>query len=457
MDKRLILAVALVNVGVALADGPAQPSYDELLKRLDALQAKVDSLESKQRNYVSAADVDATVKRVMADADRRSQLFSPEQTLHAGYKDGKLLIQTADGNFLFHPYAQFQVRQVTTLLEDASGSSDNWQNGFEIRRMKFGVDGNVFTKDLSYAFQMAFDRNGGTPNLEDAWAKYRFLPEWTVIGGQFKDPLAHESLVSSKYFLALERSLVNDVFANGDNYIQGVGVTWDNQDNCRVSGAFHDGANVYPGINGFNNNFQDFPNPNGSKFAGDFGGAGRFEYKAFGDWKNYNDFGNLGLKKDLLVFGAAADFTQAGGTSVITETADVNYKMTNGWSLYFAGYADQVSNSPVSASAVATHNVYNWGALAQVGYMFAPKWEAYGRYDFIYFGDNSALLGSSTQQNVQEISLGVNYYIHGQAAKFTLDVTYLPEGSPVSDSGAGILIDDGHAEFIAAAQFQLLL
>lgn len=457
MDKRLLLAIAAMGCGVALADRQAQPSYDELLKRMDALQAKVDALEAKQRNYVSAADVDATVRRVMQDADRRSQLFSADDTLTAGYHDGRLIIRTTDGNYLFHPYAQFQFRDITTYRQDANGSEDDWQNGFEVRRMRFGVDGNIVNPNLTYTFQWIFNQNTGTPNLEEAWGRYKFLPEWSVTAGQFKDPLAHESIVASKFLLTIERSLVNQVFSPGDDYIQGVGVTWDNMDAVRVSGAFHDGANTYSGLNGFNNNFQDFPNANGSNFAGDFGGAARVEYKAFGDWRDYTTFTALGLKKNLLVFGAATDVTQAGATTVVTETADAQYKATTGWTVYAAGYADQIADSPVSSTVVSTHDVYNWGANLQVGYLFAPRWEAYGRYDFIYFGPDSAFLGTNKQQNVQEISVGINYYIHGESAKLTLDLTYLPEGTPFSDTGAGILQSDGHNEFVLGAQFQLLL
>jgi hypothetical protein len=457
INKRLLIALSLLAPPAAFGATPdRQPSYDELLKRLDALQAKVDRLEANQRNY--DAQVQDTVRRVHDDAERRSRLIDPDTTLTAAYKDGRLLIQTPDGNYLFHPYAQFQFREVGTYRQDVNAAGDDdWQNGFEVRRMRFGIDGNVFSPDLTYAFQWLYDRNGGNPFLEDAWARYRLLPQWSVTAGQFKDPLTHESILSSKYLLTLERSLVNELFSPGDNYIQGASVTWDNLDNVRVTGAFHDGANTYPGVNGFNNDFEDFPNPNGSRFAGDFGGAGRVEYKAFGDWSDYNTFVALGLKKPLLVFGAAADVTQAGGTTVYTQTADAQYKARGGWTFYAAGYTHEVQDSPVSPSAGATYSVFDWGALAQVGYLFAPKWEAYGRYDFIGLGPHSALLGTNTQQYVQEISVGVNYYIHNQSAKLTLDLTYLPEGSPAGDPGAGILPDDGHNEFVISGQLQLLL
>ena len=55
-----------------------------------------------------------------------------------------------------------------------------------------------------------------------------------------------------------------------------------------------------------------------------------------------------------------------------------------------------------------------------------------------------------------EITIGTNYYIRGHAAKFTIDLTYLCDGSPVSDDGSGVLANDD-AEFVLRVQFQLLL
>ena len=52
----------------------------------------------------------------------------------------------------------------------------------------------------------------------------------------------------------------------------------------------------------------------------------------------------------------------------------------------------------------------------------------------------------------------MNYYLRGHAAKFTIDATYLPNGSPIDLNGGGILpqpTDD--PQFLLRAQFQLLL
>ena len=59
-------------------------------------------------------------------------------------------------------------------------------------------------------------------------------------------------------------------------------------------------------------------------------------------------------------------------------------------------------------------------------------------------------------ESTNELTTGVNYYLHGQAAKFTLDVGWLPNGVPTDDDGAGILANHG-PEYYLRGQFQLLL
>jgi hypothetical protein len=58
---------------------------------------------------------------------------------------------------------------------------------------------------------------------------------------------------------------------------------------------------------------------------------------------------------------------------------------------------------------------------------------------------------------VEEFTIGANYYIYKQNAKFTLDASWLPEGSPTDATALGILKDTGRNELILRAQFQLAM
>jgi len=97
--------------------------------------------------------------------------------------------------------------------------------------------------------------------------------------------------------------------------------------------------------------------------------------------------------------------------------------------------------------------------LVQAGYLLNKKWEVFGRYDFVKLDEDAVPAGA--EDLIQEITAGFNYYLgpDGNAlhrAKFTVDFTYLPDGSPSDQTQAGVLASDGD-EFLLRAQFQLML
>ena len=160
-----------------------------------------------------------------------------------------------------------------------------------------------------------------------------------------------------------------------------------------------------------------------------------------GDWKDYEEYTAYGSKNPLLVFGAALDYREIGDTGVFSQTADVQYENPNGISLYGALYGSYTKNAPAGTGEAVHFDQYNWGAISQAGYLFQPKWEVFGRWGYLHLDDNG--LPAGTHQSTNELTTGVNYYLHGQAAKFTLDVGWLPNGALSDDDGAGILANHG--------------
>ena len=58
----------------------------------------------------------------------------------------------------------------------------------------------------------------------------------------------------------------------------------------------------------------------------------------------------------------------------------------------------------------------------------------------------------------REIAARLYQYMAGHAAKFTVDVNYLPAGSPNDQTGIGYLGEDNDEDqFAIRSQFQLLL
>jgi hypothetical protein len=443
---------AVVAGAVGICAGTAwavEPTTEELTKQIQALQDKVQQLESRQ-TAMNARDVDATVEAVLRDADKRSQLLQMEGFTAGWTKDRGFRIQSADGNWVLNPYFQFQFRNTTNFLHsepDGLGGfaeDDSVQNGFEIRRMKFGFRGNAFTPNLTYNFKWETDEDGGQVILEDATIQYQFADQWAFMVGQWKDNVFHEETVSSGRQLAVDRSMVNEVLGGGlTDYVQGVALIYASRDNpVRAMVAYHDGLNTD------NTNWLD--HTGGALFlAPNFGVSGRAEFKVMGDWKAYDDFSAMGNQSDLLVLGAGLDYTEDGANSAWLHTIDAQWENTSGVGVYAAYYAI------CSELETLTGSGYDWGAIAQVAYLINPEWEAFGRYGYMDLDTDGPL--AAPNSSYHELTVGANWYVGGgHNCKVTLDLTWLCKGAPTDLEGIGVLESDKQ-EFILRGQFQLLL
>lgn len=496
-------AAGVLGLCSGAAAAAADPSQQELVEQIKALQAKVEQLEARQQKAqsqpaqsqptqsqsqraASSDDTQATVGSVLSDAERRStpqvpQFLQPEG-FTAGYTHGRFIIQDASGNFTLNPNFQFQARYVFNYRDsDAVGNTSHGgestiEDGFEIRRMKIAFDGNVFGPDLTYKFQWGTDREGGSLKLEDAWVR---LALSRVFGegaenlalrvGQFKDPWNHEEITSSKRQLAAERSLLN--YAIGGQitkWVQGVSLIWDDGPGAsplRAEVGFTDGPNTR------NTNFTNTGGGLPATFPGEqnptWGAFGRVELLAHGNWKQYDDFTALGNTQDLLVFGLGASYAEVGSADVLFHTLDMQYETGNlGFYAAYVGLYNEptggipgsdIGTNPGDQQKQAAGHAYDYGFLVQAGYMLNPKWEVFGRFDETFLDDNHLAPGAT--ESYPEFTVGVNHYLNGHAAKFTLDGVWVPNGVPTGDfSGTGLLDPDGdQQQFAIRAQFQLLL
>lgn len=430
-----MMAGALSLTGVAAFGQQNQPTQQELLDTVRSLQAKVAQLESQQQSTtakVDAAVVDRTVADVQADAAGRSQLLQATG-FTAGYKGGKFLIQSEDGDFSLQPTAHFQFRYVANYRDldtsDPDGD-DAFENGFEIRRMKFGFAGKAFG-DFTYKFVWQTNRSGGDVELEDAVVNYDLTDTLSVYAGQYKAPVHHEELVSSSRQLSADRSLVNELLGGGfTDRVQGVGVEYED-------GPLYATVTFHDGIESLNTSFRDSP-ANDT----DYGVAGRVEYTVFGDKKGYGDLTALNNKSDMLVVGGGADYTGAESENTLTYTVDAQYENTTGLMVYGAVLAVSTFGHGDAGDD------FDYGALVQAGYLLDPKFEVFGRYGLVDLENRNEL--------IHELVVGVNYYIHSHNAKLTADVTFLPNGAP-ANSGLGILDSDDEPQIVGRLQFQLAI
>jgi hypothetical protein len=447
-----VLALILSASSVKAAEPAPQPAAADVNSQLQSIRSLLQQVKEQEKMLATEQETleqlqqrQAAFGAAQRDAGQHSQLLDLRD-LSAGFTPGRgFFLASDDGNFLLHPWLQFQFRNTTTYRQDVAKETEDTQNGFEVRRLKFGADGNLFSPNLTYMFQFGVDRHTGTVGLEMAWVKLRF--DGTPFGlraGQFKGPLDHEQLAASRFFPAIDRTFVNDTFVNGEGFIKGVSAIYDPGTFIRGEAAFTGG------LKNFNTNFQQFPTN-----TADWGAAARAEFKAFGDWKDYERISAYGIEQRTLAFGAGADCTEGGRGGALVHVADVQYQSTTGWSLY-AAYLGRYNRglTPRNSKSKLTVDTYDPTARFQAAWAANAHWEPYARYEYVHFDGREFPAGART--NVQIITAGLNYYLYGQAAKLSFDVNYLPNGSPVADDGFGLLPDNGRNQLVARAQLQVV-
>jgi hypothetical protein len=480
----MAIAMAISSVRAADPVQPAQatqPSQQELLDKINALQAQVDQLKTQTQQ--STADMTATIQQVIADADKHTDLLDAGDGITAGYANKRFFIKSEDGNYLFQPWIHIQVRYSLAERQDfKSDNKDDTQDGFELRRARFGFDGNIFSPDISYFINWATYREnsnvnvtesgstvgtanvpiGGLPVLEEAWGRFRFhdTPYYIRVG-QMHDPLDHENIIGSKY-RDPEASLQGDIFGNTDTFTQAATFIYDPKDALRIEGGVTDG------IRAANTNFEDYPTT-GIDYDG--GVAARIEYKAEGNWADYGQFTALNDQKELLVFGLGNDYSYGGDFNSESHTADIQYDNPNGISgyvAYFGRYTDHnpgiPSGGPVSTAFAGAgpqtgKSTYEPSIMVQGAYLINGNIEPYVRYEYMHLQGLAApsVPGTFVQDNVSEISVGCHYYLSGHNVKFTVQAMYLPTGIPINDDSSDVLISNNRGEIVIITQMQLLI
>jgi hypothetical protein len=459
---------------VSFAAATTQPSTTAAMqKKLAALQARIDALSTRQQ--ASQARNDAVMRQIRDDADEQSQLMSigiaSAGNVSAGYDpDTGFFLQSDDGNFSIHPslllQARYDVNYRNQILPGHGGitgkQGDDTQNGFEITRFRLSLDGDVISPLLTYYLQVAQDSSMPHATLLDAYAMYRVSAQspLAIKIGQFKDPVWHEQNLLESHLMAVDRSLLSALVGGGElDRVQGAAIIYD-QDRLRGQLVLHDG---YDGLN------TSFYGPSGlgtSVNAGaglaptNWGTSARAEYLAIGDrtptfnpYSEYDQFTARRDRQNILVAGTGLDYSESGANKLIYHTLDAQYNTVNGWAFY-AAYLGAYRNLKTNRG-IAPGNYYDSGVLVQASYLLTPTIEPFIRYDYTHL-DGDAQPGI-IQDNIDEITIGANYYFFGQMAKFTVDGSWLPNGSPADVSYLDILQDNSHNEWVFRAQFQLAL
>ena len=98
----------------------------------------------------------------------------------------------------------------------------------------------------------------------------------------------------------------------------------------------------------------------------------------------------------------------------------------------------------------------NYGAQIEGGYMISPALQLVGRYSLSKLDNSFKINNVGT---FQEIAAGFNWFgpngAWGNHAKFSLDLNYLPDGSPALTGLDDLATTGGHEELVLRTQIQI--
>lgn len=427
----------------------AQKMIEELSHRVGDLENEINDLRHSQGDdWLSAQRADEIrnlVRDVIADSDRRTSLF--QSGLTAGWDNG-FFLGSADGNFNLGISGHIQTRYVYNS-QDNSPDDDN-RAGFEVRRTKINLKGNVIDPTIRYAIQLSASRDGGDFSVTNSYLAKELDDYWTLRGGQFKPPFMREELVSSSRQLAVDRSLVNEEF-NQDR-AQGVELAYRN-DSFGGAVMFHDGFN--------SDNTQAVDEQT------EYALTARGEYLVAGDWKQFKDFTSFSGEEFALLIGAAvhieADEYGTGDGVFVDADADGVDDTPNDVEVETTALTVDVSAKFDGANAFAAFIYRNLdssasdldqlGIVVQGGIFLNDDWEVFSRYEWSDFDTPGS-------EQLSVLTIGVNRYWSKHSLKWTTDLGFAfnEVSSAFSSDGTGWRTDttgqDG--QMVLRSQIQLL-
>lgn len=429
---------------VAVADDDPkrpQPDVGELIKRIEKLEEDKSEMQGEIAELRAelgddwlterrADEIKNLVADVLADADNRSSMLQGGIT--AGW-DGNFFLASTDDRFRLQIDGLMQIRWVFNYHdspESAPGGGSGaptYLYGFENTRTRLTFRGHVFDRNLTYLVRTDIARGeltvGGADGLawlRDAWVRYAFNDEFSLRVGQFKLPFNREELVSPADQLVIERSLVNQTLNLGRS--QGIELVWQGESG-RFSFAFSDGAE--DGMFIGTPVVASFPlNSVWSKqLLAEYAFTARYEQLFAGTWEQFKSLTSPPGEDFGILWGIAAHYQQdqapvAGTTSPkwFAFTTDLSVEW-GGANIFAAFIYENVSPTAVITGSQRTLNTF--GAVIQGGAYFSEKLEGYVRMEYGTFDLTGIPFG-----DLLTLTLGCNYYFHGQDVKFSTDVGF---------------------------------
>ena len=400
MSHLYLLGVATLTLTSASFAG--SDTNADLQARLEAAEARISELSAATNanwlNDARADEIRGLVHDVLADADTRASLQGSGST--AGYNDG-FTIGSADGNWSMKINGLLQTRWYSdTVSNDAGGVPDVDNDGFETSRAELNFSGTI-AGDYSYNIRWDMNSSAGANGNDDlrwAYGSMGVSDGWTLSAGRMKLQTTREWIINAEDQMAIDRSS-----ASQNTAFTSTGVSLDyTQDDYRVNAAY---------VNGL------LDAPNGLYSANDNSHAWsvRGEILLEGNWGQFDQFTSPEGNTAGTLIGIAYWDTGSGD-------APVPPVGQNGWVIDGQVQWDG-SNLYVAYETRSTDGVAADPNTLTVAYgvYLDSNWEAYARYqnaDPDVAGTNDAEI----------YTVGINYYLAGNNAKWSLDYSWADDG-----------------------------
>lgn len=434
-----------LTMGGALAMGLAGVvNADESLRsEVDALRQQVAELKGQQNsNWLNdrrAEEVKALIQEVLSDADTRASLMADGAT--AGHDGRNFYVGSMDGGFRMNMGGQIQFRYLVNFNNPDDGEEDDGTDeGFQLRRVKISFDGYVTAGrrwDYEVTLQHEDNVDSGDTVLDIAKFGTALSDNLRIDGGKFKLPFAREELISSRRMLAVERSIVNEIFTL--NRAEQIQLSY-KSDQLLLRGSISDGSN---------SEFSEIGDDNVH-----FAITGRADFKVMGDWEQAADSTAWRGQPNGLFLGGAVhvqknDDANDEDSCSMSWTVDALFE-SNGLGImgaFFGAYSDDHEGGDDT-------NIF--GASIEASYLINDNFQPFIRGEWADLSD-----AGGDGCNIVATA-GINYYFKGHEAKFTADVVWVVDSADVETTGlgSGVGFSDGDAHgqdnLLLRLQFQLL-
>ena len=328
-----------------------------------------------------------------------------------------------------------------------AGESNKYIDRMAIRRARLKFSGYAFSPKLTYKVQIGLtnlDHGGGdiiqannTANiLRDAYIRWNFYKNFTLMAGQGKLPGNRERVISSQNLEFVERSYVN----NSYNLDRDIGI--------QIHHFFEAGKMLFREIFSIS---QGEGRDIITKNNGGYDFTGRIEWLPMGAFTNGGDYFEADLERESvpkLSIGFVFDtnkraLRERGQTGDFLEkSADLRTYCIDGifkfrGHSFLAEYINRIAPEGAIVEMDTTNNIVvksfytGHGFNFQYGYVFPGQYQIAGRITRILpinelvIKNNVPTLQSG--EAVDKYTLGISKYISGHTVKVQSNITYIPK------------------------------